>query len=144
MVRQCAGVVREVDGRTIGGLEVLLRVFARHFDVAAEGKQADLVIGIAVCDADQARTKTDRESLNAHAAELCYGKVAELVDYDHHADQDDKGGDRNQKLMHRLSNFPSTRHFCELVMRLSTDRGLPIAPHGPFDALRGRRRAPPR
>ena len=71
------------------------RVLAGHFDVAAQGKQADLVVGIAVFEAEQARTEAKGKRLDTHLAELGDGKMAELVDHDHDADKDDKGGGRN-------------------------------------------------
>ena len=97
-----SGVIGDVDDRRIvRGVEVLLRVFAGHFDETADGKQADFVVCTAVFDAEQARPKANGEFLDTHAAKLCDGEVPELMDHNHHADKDDKGGGRNQKLMHK-------------------------------------------
>ena len=41
-------------------------------------------------EAQQARTEADRESLNAHSAELGDRKVAKLMNQHHDADNDDK------------------------------------------------------
>ena len=68
----------------------LVRGFARHLDVAAQGKQADLVVGFAVLEAEKARPKAEGERLHAHPAQLGDGKMSKLVDDHHDADQDDK------------------------------------------------------
>jgi len=67
--------------------------FARHLNVAAEGKDADFVVGIAEFDSEEAGSKTDGKGLNAHTAKLGDGKMAKLMDYYHNADQDDKRDD---------------------------------------------------
>ena len=82
-------------GRAAGRVADLAGVLAGHLDVAAQGQQADLVVGVAVLEAEEARAKAEGERLDADAAELGDGKVAELVDHDHDADQDDKSDGRN-------------------------------------------------
>ncbi len=58
-------------------------------------------------DAEEARPKAEGKRLDAHAAQLGHGKVAEFVDHNHHADQDDEGDGGDQKLvkiLHRISD----------------------------------------
>ena len=52
---------------------------AGHLDVAAEGKQARAVVGVAAFEAEEAFAEADGEDLDADAAELGDGEVAEFV-----------------------------------------------------------------
>ena len=84
------------------------RGFAGHLDVAAEGQQADLVIGVAALDAEKARPEADGKCLDADAAELGDGKMAKFVDHHHHANQDnesDGGNDKFVKILHRIKRY---------------------------------------
>src|ERR1017187_3076666 len=128
------GVVCHVLGGAAGRLEVLLWGFAGHLDEAAKGEKADFVVRIAILESKEARTEAEGERLNAHSAELGNGEVAKLVDYNHQADQDDKRSYSNEKFMHKCTIIPST------------DRSVPVpisTAYEPFDAPRGRWRAPP-
>jgi hypothetical protein len=49
----------ENDSVECRSLEILLRSLAGHLDEAAEGQQADLVVGVAVLDAEEARPKAE-------------------------------------------------------------------------------------
>jgi len=73
----------------------LVRSFAGHFDVAAEGQQADLIVGIAVFDAKEAWAKAYGEGFYPDAAEFGDGEVAKLMNDDHYAHKDDEGDDRD-------------------------------------------------
>ncbi len=94
------------EGAGILDLLIFAGVFACHFYKAAKGKQADLVVRVAILDAEQARAKADGEGLHADAAELGHGKVAELVDDHHDPDQNDKRSGGNKKVMHRRGARP--------------------------------------
>ena len=59
MVEEGAGIVGENLSLRAGRLEILLRSLAGHLDEAAEGQQADLVVGVAVLDAEEARPKAE-------------------------------------------------------------------------------------
>ena len=90
-----AGVSVEVAG--IGGGDAAGCEFvaceahlAGHFDVAAEGDGCELIFGIAAAEAEEAFAEADGEDLNADAAELGDGEVAELVDQNHDAKDDEK------------------------------------------------------
>src|ERR1035437_6980849 len=88
---ESAGVVRwGYSGRAGGGIAEFGEVLAGHFDIAAQGKQADLIVGVAVLIAEEARAEAEGEGLDADPAEFGDGKVAELVDHDHDTDHDDK------------------------------------------------------
>ncbi len=49
-----------------------------------------LVVGVAAAEAEEAFAEADGEDLDADAAELGDGEVAELVDQDHDAKDDEK------------------------------------------------------
>ena len=68
-------------------------VVAGHLDVAAEGEHGDAVVGVATPEAEEALAEADGEDLDADAAELGNGEVAELVDQNHDAEDDDKLND---------------------------------------------------
>ncbi len=91
-----AGVGVEVAGVVGGGCagfvgrEVHL---AGHLDVAAERDGGDLVFGVAAAEAEEAFAKADGEDFDADAAELGDGEVAELVDENHDAKDDEKLND---------------------------------------------------
>ncbi len=71
-------------------------ILARHLNVAAEGQQADAVVGIAALEAPDALSEADGEDLDADAAKFCNGEVAELVDDDHDA-EDHKHRERSSE-----------------------------------------------
>ncbi len=90
-------------------------VLAGHLDVAAQGQQADLVVGVAEFNAEETRAEAEGEGLDADPAELGDGKVAKLVDHNHDTDEDDEGDDiakaSNQKIMHRSAVIPSVKQW---------------------------------
>ena len=95
-----------VEGAGIVQRFALGRVLAGHLDIAAQRQQTDLVIGIAVLDAKEPRPEAHGERLNADTAQLGHGKMAEFMNHNHHADQDDEGDDGNYnfvEILHRLS-----------------------------------------
>ena len=92
---------RDCFVRRIGGAD-LVGGFAGHFDVAAQGQQADLVVGVAVLDAKEPGPESHGKGFDTHAAQLGDGEVTKFMDYHHHAYKDDEGDNRNQKFMHRL------------------------------------------
>jgi hypothetical protein len=99
-----AGIVGRGDsGRAAGRVADLSEVFAGHFDVAAQGEEADLVVGIAVMKAKEARAEAEGECFDAYLAELGDGEMAEFMDDHHDADQDDKGYNGDEKFMHRCA-----------------------------------------
>ena len=105
------GISSDFVGGLFGG------VFARHLHKSAEREQADLVVGIAVFEAEQARSEAEGEGLDAHSEQLGHNKMTQLVQDHDQADKDDEGGGRNQELMHRWSAIPSAK------------RGLPACDH---------------
>ena len=68
----------------------LVRRLAGHFDVAAQGEQADPVVGFSVLEAEEARPEAEGERLDAYLEELGNGKMSKLVDNYHYADKDDE------------------------------------------------------
>ena len=85
-----AGMGVEVAGVVVG---VWLRrgsweYLAGHLDVAAEGEDGDAVVGVAALEAEEALAEADGEDLDADAAELGDGEVAEFVDQNHDAKDD--------------------------------------------------------
>jgi hypothetical protein len=56
-------------------------------------------------DAEEAGSESHGKSLYPDTAKLGHGEVTELVDNNHHADKDDEGNDRNEKLMHKCVDF---------------------------------------
>ncbi len=101
-----AGVVHKRPG--IITRLVFAGILARHLHKSAQRQQADLVIGVAVLNAEQAWTKSDREGFNAHSAELGDQKVAKFVDHHHDADKDDESYCGNEKIMHKRENSDLT------------------------------------
>ena len=97
---------------------------ARHLHESAQGQQADLVVRIAVFEAEQARSKAKGERLDAYPAELGHDEMAKLVDHDHDADKDDEGGGRNQKLVHRctVNSFGNARPASGLRIHMKSLR----------------------
>ena len=81
-----AGMGVEVAG--IGG--TLAGIIAGHFDIAAEGKEADAVVCVAALEADEALAEADGEDLDTDTAELGHDEVAGLVDENHDAEDDEK------------------------------------------------------
>ncbi len=63
---------------------------AGHLDVAAEGDGGELIVGVAAAEAEETLAEADGEDLDADAAELGDGEVAELVDENHDAEDDEK------------------------------------------------------
>ena len=63
-------------------------LLAGHLDVAAERKDVEAVLGFAAAEAEDAFAEADGEGLDADAAELGDGEVAELVDENHDAEDD--------------------------------------------------------
>jgi hypothetical protein len=61
-----------------------------HLDVAAEGQQADFVVGFSVFEAEEARPEAEGKRLDAYLEELGNGKVSKLMDNYHYADKDDE------------------------------------------------------
>ncbi len=93
-----AGMVVEVAGVVDGGRCFAWGVggeahLAGHLDVAAEGDGGDLVLGVAATEAEETFAEADGEDLDADAAELGDGEVAELVDQNHDAKDDEKFDD---------------------------------------------------
>ncbi len=82
-----AGVRVELAGVAGGGFAGIV---AGHLDVSAEGKGGDAVVGVAALEAEEAFAEADGEDLDADAAELGDGEVAELMDEDHDAEDDGK------------------------------------------------------
>jgi hypothetical protein len=80
-------------------------MFAGKFDVAAEGKERDAVVGATVLEAEEAGAKADGEGLDADAAELAYEEMAELMDEHHDAENDDEFDDDEEE-MHGSGNRP--------------------------------------
>jgi hypothetical protein len=74
MVEERAGIVWRICRFSAGRLEVLLRGLAGHFDVAAQGKQADFVVGFAVLEAEEARPEADGKRLDATPQSLARAK----------------------------------------------------------------------
>src|ERR1035441_3128756 len=92
--------------------------FAGHLDVAAEGQQADLVVGIAAFDAEEAGAEADGEGLDADSAQLGDGEMAEFVNDHHDADEDDESDDCDNdlvKVLHRVRVFPWPCASFELI-----------------------------
>jgi hypothetical protein len=57
---------------------------AGHFDVTADGEQADAVVGFAVAEAEEPRGHAEAETIDIDAAELGGDEVTELVHEDEH------------------------------------------------------------
>ena len=66
-------------------------IFAGHLDVAAERQQAHPVIGFALFETPQALAESERKHFHADAKIFCRQKVAQLVDEDHHPQNDHHG-----------------------------------------------------
>ena len=98
-----AGSSGDFVGRLLRG------VLARHLHKPAQREQADLVVGIAVFEAEQARSEAEGEGFDAHSEKLGHDKMTKLVQDHDQADKDDEGCGRNQKLMHRWSVIPSAK-----------------------------------
>ena len=54
-----------------------------------------------IAEAEQALAEADREHLDPDAEPLGHRIVAELMDQDHEAENDDDGDQRNQKVRHK-------------------------------------------
>ena len=80
-----AGVGVELAGVAGGGFAGIV---AGHFDVSAEWKDGEAVVGVAAFEAEDALAEADGEGFDADAAELGDGEVAELMDEDHDAEDD--------------------------------------------------------
>ena len=72
-------------GRLLGG------VLARHLHKAAQREQADLVVGVAVFEAEQARSEAEGEGFDAYSEQLGHNKMTQLVQDHDQADKDDEG-----------------------------------------------------
>ena len=96
---------RRIRGNFVSGF--LGEVLARHLHKSAQREQADLVVGIAVLEAEQARPEAEGEGFDANAAKLGRNKMAQLVQNHDQSDKDDEGSGRNQKFMHRWTAIPS-------------------------------------
>src|SRR5579859_2105847 len=94
-----AGMVHE--GAAIIGVLFFAWILAGHLDEATERQQANLVIGVAILNAEEARTKPDREGFYADPAELGNQKVAKFVDHHHEANQDNESYCGDEKIMHK-------------------------------------------
>ena len=80
---------------------------AGHFDVSAERKQGEAIVGIAAAPAEEPRAEADGKRFDANAAELGDGKVPEFV-HDHH-DAEEDGTHQNRKKMHTGLERPHGR-----------------------------------
>ena len=69
-------------GVFVGGL------LTRHLDVTAQGKDGKSVIGFAAAKAEQARAKSEAERFYLDIEIAGCPKMAQLMDIDHHSDQD--------------------------------------------------------
>ena len=92
-MRNEPGSSRRICRFSTGRLEVLLGRLAGHLYVSAQGKQADFVVGFAVLDAEEARSKAHGKRFDTDSEELGEGEVAKLMDHHHEADKHDKGND---------------------------------------------------
>ena len=87
MVVQLAGIVADLFPRDFTG----------HLDVSAKGQGVDAVVGSVADEADNALAKADGEGLNADAAPLGDGEVAELVHQHHKAEHKEKLNDSDER-----------------------------------------------
>ena len=83
MVVQVAGVVAGLFAGDLAG----------HLDVSAEGQGVDAVVGAVAEEADDALAEADGEGLDADAAPLGDGEVAELVHQHHEAEHEEELND---------------------------------------------------
>ena len=84
--------VARISGRDATGVKFISGKthLAGHLDVTAEGDCGDLVLSVAAAKTEEALTKADGEDFDADTAELGDGEVAELVDQNHDAEDDEK------------------------------------------------------
>ena len=78
-------------------------IFARHFDVAAEGQGVDAVVGFTFAEADEALAEADGKLLHAYAEIFGRDEMTQLVQKDHDAEDDRhdvNGVQKRQKLGH--------------------------------------------
>ena len=83
MSRESAGIIQHW---------LFAGIFARHFDETTQWQQADLVVGIAMLETEQAGTKAERECFDANSAELGDDKVAKLMNHHHQANKNYERG----------------------------------------------------
>ena len=76
--------------RRTGRFKILLRGLAGHLHKAAQRQQADLVIRLAVLEAEQPRAKAEGECLDAHLEKLGDDEMSQLVHDDHDTDEDNE------------------------------------------------------
>ena len=86
MIIRCQrGLARRTADRC--AMPLIAGLFARHLDVSAEQNRREAEIGLAVLEAEQARTKSEAERLDLDVEEASRPIVAQFVDQDHHPDQ---------------------------------------------------------
>ena len=74
-------------------------VLAGHLHVAAERDDADAVLRVAALDLENLRSETERERDHAHAVPAREQEVAELVDEDEHAENEQERKKRGHSLL---------------------------------------------
>ena len=67
---------------------MFIQVFAGHLDVAAQGYEADSIIGIALFDSPKSLSKSNAEYVDSNTEELRDNKMTELVDHDHRSEDE--------------------------------------------------------
>src|ERR1039458_9859525 len=96
MIRRCQrGLAwKPRGGGWGGGAGLLVRAFPagpspRHFHEAAQEEHGrDAVVGLAPAETEEPRPEAEAESFNADIEKARCPEVSQLVDEDHHADQD--------------------------------------------------------
>src|SRR5690606_26591103 len=70
-------------------------IFAEDLHVAAEGDDAEAILGLAAAQADEGAAEADREAQHLEVEELGGEKVAKLVAGDQYADKEQEMQDRH-------------------------------------------------
>src|SRR5437762_13754156 len=69
---------------------LLIKVLARHLDVAAQGYEAESIIGIALFDPPKPLAKPNAKYVDSNAEELRDNEMTELVNYNHRTQHEHK------------------------------------------------------
>ena len=96
-------------------------VLPLHGAEAADGQQAQGVLGLPRVPVPDQGAHADGELVDPHAAELCRGEVAELVDGDQHAEDQDG----RQDIHNGHGKAPVKRNT------VTPGPAPPVGPHGP-------------
>ncbi len=94
---------RRIAGALVHG------ILATHLDVAAEWNGADAVVGVPFAEAEQPLAEPNGEDFDSYTQPLGHSIVAQLMDQDHEAEDDDDRDQRDQKVRHKLDTHCALR-----------------------------------